>query len=333
MLTGAVAPLKISHASADPRFLEHPAPTLYGIESYIAVPLTRKDGSYFGTLCTLDPEPMDPGDEIIATFQLLSKLISFELEEAEEQRRRDDHIRALEDVIGIAGHDIRQPLTAVYAGLQLLARKVKRGQETDVAEEAEYLAATVRRAVTLSETLLDVAQTQVSGFILQCSTFDLASSARQVLEETRIAAPAHTLVLYAPHSLPVFADERRLRRMVSNLLDNAVKYAPADSGPIILELSRRETGPAQFEVHIIVSDSGLGVRDHQLPLLFERQYRASQALDQGIQGSGLGLYIVRQIVEGHDGRVYAEASPEGGLAIHVHLPMSVDAVTIQPRYR
>jgi signal transduction histidine kinase len=293
---------------------------LYGIESYIAVPLTRKDGSYFGTLCTLDPEPIDHGDEILAIFHLLSKLIAFQLEEDEDRRRRDRYIRTLEDVVGIAGHDIRQPLTAAYGGLQLLARRVRRGLDTDVAGEADHLAATVRRAVALSETLLDVAQSQVSGMALDRTMFDLVRLARRVLEETRAGAPAHTLMLEAPDALLINGDERRIERVLGNLLDNAVKYAPAESGPIVLALSSGGSDPGSTAVQVCVRDSGLGVPDNVLPQIFERHFRASDAVDRDIPGSGLGLYIVRQIVETHGGRVHAGTSPEGGLSVCLTVP-------------
>ena len=75
---GAVAPLIISHASADARFTDHPGVRLYGIESYIAVPLNRRDGTYFGTLCALDPLPAELNEDSLQIFHLLANLIAFE---------------------------------------------------------------------------------------------------------------------------------------------------------------------------------------------------------------------------------------------------------------
>jgi signal transduction histidine kinase len=287
--------------------------------------LTRRDGTYFGTLCTLDPDPIEHGDDILAIFRLLSTLIAFQLEEEEQSQRREEHIRTLEDIMAISGHDIRQPLTAAYGGLQLLARQANRGQAVDIPTEANRLAATVRRAITLSETLLDVARTEVSGFAIERAPFDLVRLSRQVLDEARAVSPDHRLLLHAPETLCFHGDERRLGRVLRNLLDNALKYAPASSGPIELALIPDAHEFDQPGVEIVVSDSGLGVPDDLLPLLFKRHYRTEQAVDGGIQGSGLGLYIVRQIVEAHGGRVWAAPSSAGGLAIHVHLPRNVRA--------
>ncbi|WP_405046635.1 GAF domain-containing protein [Pseudomonas sp.] len=89
MVGGAVAPLLINKASVDPRFSAHPGLALYGIESYIAVPLNRLDGTYFGTLCALDTEPAQLSEADFDILQLLAQLIAFELEADEQQRRRD----------------------------------------------------------------------------------------------------------------------------------------------------------------------------------------------------------------------------------------------------
>ena len=87
MSDGAVAPLLINDARADPAFTDHPAFRWYGIQSYIAVPLMRRDGSYFGTLCAFDPQPTDLTEESFEIFHLLANLIAFELEADEAERR------------------------------------------------------------------------------------------------------------------------------------------------------------------------------------------------------------------------------------------------------
>src|SRR5919202_958286 len=112
----------------------------------------------------------------------------------------------------ISGHDIRQPLTAAYGGLQLLARQANRGQAVDIPTEAHRLAATVRRAITLSETLLEVARTEVSGFAIERAPFDLVRLSRQVLDEARAVSPDHRLLLHAPETLCFHGDELRLGR-------------------------------------------------------------------------------------------------------------------------
>lgn len=313
--------MRINHASADPRFRAHPGLALHGIESYLAVPLIRRDGSYFGTLCTLDPLPATLDDDAFAIFHLLADLIAFELEADERQREREAHIRSLEDVIAIAAHDLRQPLTVLLGQLQLLARQVRRDAVAPTtAARVEGLIAQARRAIALSGTLLDVTRLETGGLALDHALFDLVALARQTLDDVRTIAPHHTFRLEAPAALPFHGDERRLGQVLRNLLENAAKYAPADSGPVVATLAPHPPTGAATSVEIIVRDAGLGVADDQLGRLFDRHYRAPDAVDRGIAGSGLGLYIVHRIVEAHGGGIRAEQAPEGGLLVRLTLP-------------
>jgi len=318
---GAVAPLLINHASDDPRFKQHPGLHIYGIESYIAVPLNRRDGSYFGTLCALDPLPATLSEDDFTIFHLLAQLIGFELEADEKQHLREAELRGLEDLIAIAGHDLRQPLTVLQGRIQLLARRINKGAGTEVVLVGlDELQQQTTRALLLSDMLLDVARMQAGGFSLDYTDFDLVALIQQVLDDSRAIAPSHRFILDAPGICRIQADERRLLLVLSNLLTNATKYAPAASGPITVYLS------ATPEVcTITVSDSGIGVPDAALTHLFERHYRASNAVERGLSGSGLGLYSAKQVITAHAGSIEAAHSPTSGLAITVTLPLAAQA--------
>ncbi len=318
---GAVAPLLINKASADPRFSEHPGLHLYGIESYIAVPLSRRDGSFFGTLCALDPLPANLTENDFDVFHLLAQLIAFELEADETQRRREAEHRALEDFISIATHDLRQPLTVMYGQTQLLARRAHNGAPTtEMTAQIDSLLAQTRRAVLLSDMLLDAARIQTDHFTLDKSDFDLVALVRQTLDDVKIAAPGHSFVLDAPPALPMHGDERRLGQVLRHLLDNAAKYSPDKRGPITVAASRSQEEDGTALAMISIADQGIGVSDADLARLFERHYRAESATERGISGSGLGLYIARQIVEAHGGSIWAEHGSGGGLVVHIALP-------------
>lgn len=324
MVGGAVAPLRINHASADPRFREHPGLLQHGIESYIAVPLIRRDGSYFGTLCTLDPQPAELTDADFEVFHLLSQLISFELEADEQQQRRAAEVRALEDVIAIAAHDLRQPLTILLGRAELLARKARRGASVDeLVPGLDGIVAQARRSTQLSEALLDVAQIEMDGLSLSPSQVDLVDLARQILDDARTTMPARAFLLDAPPTIPLFADERRLGQVLRNLIENAAKYAPAESGPVILSAAVDATQDQPATVRICVRDHGPGVTPDDLDRLFQRQYRTPDAETRGVRGTGLGLYIVRQIIEAHAGHVRAENADGGGLQVCLELPQHV----------
>lgn len=326
MVGGAVAPLRINQASADPRFQSHPGLMLYGIESYIAVPLNRRDGSYFGTLCALDPLPAELSDDHFDVFHLLAQLIAFELEADEQQRHREAEQRALEDFIAIAAHDLRQPLTILQGKAELLARRARRGADPDdLVRRAEELLVQTRRAVALGDVVLDLARLEAGSLTLEFAQFDLVALATQIQSDAQSIAPKHHFVLNAPATLPIAGDERRIGQVLRNLLDNAVKYAPAARGPVVLTISADPQPGATEQINLSVCDAGLGVADEELPRLFERQYRAPQAVARRIGGSGLGLYIAQQIVEAHSGTIRAEHAAGGGLCVRLTLPRQAPA--------
>jgi signal transduction histidine kinase len=326
--SGAVAPLLINNAGNDPRFHDHPGLLVHGIESYIAVPLHRMDGSLFGTLCALDPLPATLSEEDFAIFRLLSQLIAFELEAEETRQKQEAQMRSLEDFISIAAHDLRQPLTVLYGNAQLLSRGIKRGDMTKISERTETLLAQTRRAIRLSDLLLDIARIEAGNLVLTRASFDLADVARQVADDIGVIYPQREIIFEGSPKLRVYADEHRLAEVLHNLLNNAVKYAP--EGPVALRI---ETAPSEG-VHcpddagsgsllISVIDHGPGVDPMELTKIFERRYRAGGAMNRGISGSGLGLYIAGQIAQAHGGTMWAESTAGGGLTVRFTLPCSL----------
>jgi sigma-B regulation protein RsbU (phosphoserine phosphatase) len=291
------------------------------MESYIAVPLIRRDGSFFGTLCALDPLPSSLTESDLEIFVLLSNLIAFELEAEEQQHRRELEMRSMEDFIAMAAHDLRQPLTVLNGRAQLLARQVRRAAPQEVLSKGiDEVVAQARRAVQMSDTLLDIARIHMGNLSLDEEEFDVVALAHQVLADVKTVAPQHTFELVAPLSVLLCGDERRLGQVLQNLLDNAAKYAPADRGPVVLSIEEVELGDGKSKVCISVRDHGPGVAADELPHLFERQYRTPSAEESSAKGSGLGLYIACQVMEAHHGKIWAENASTGGLIVHIMLP-------------
>ena len=286
------------------------------------MPLHRRDGSYFGTLCALDPLPADLTEADFTIFDLLAKLIAFELEADEEQRRRQDELEALNNLISIAGHDLRQPLTVLQLRAQQLVRRIHSGTSLEnMSGDAEKMVVDIRRVGMLTDSLMDLARIQTGGIRRNLSGVDLSGLVSQALQDTLVVTPEHRLVANLPEALVLQADEVKLGQVVRNLLDNAVKFSPDNAGTIEVVLSEETTADGTQQAHLQVQDSGIGVQSGELEQLFERQFRSQIAVRQQISGSGLGLYIARQIVEAHGGRIWAEHAPGGGLILHVTLPL------------
>ncbi|MEO5951961.1 MAG: GAF domain-containing sensor histidine kinase, partial [Chloroflexia bacterium] len=313
----SLAPLIVNNATEDPVYCDYPALQLYGINSYIAVPLNRVDGTPFGVVCALDPKPAELSPDYLDTFSLLAQLIAFELEAEEKHIQNEIHLRSLEDFISIAAHDLRQPITALYGNAQLLARAIQRNAPLEkLATHVEALLAQSRRAVRLSDTLLDLAHIESGRLILSTAPLDLTNLAHQAINDAQTIAPLHTFEFDGPPSLVIRGDENRLTQVLRNLLDNAAKYAPPDSGPITFSIK----SDTPDKITVSLSDHGPGVESNELTRLFERQFRAVNAIERSISGSGLGLYISSQIVEAHGGKIKADPTPGGGLTVSFTLP-------------
>jgi len=220
------------------------------------------------------------------------------------EERRLEQLKS--EFVATASHELRTPLAAVYGAAMTLRRDdLELGDErqrmllTLVAEESDRLARIVNDILWASR--VDAGELDV-----QLSPVDAAAVARRVLDAAGMhLSPGITLSLTADESLPaVAADDGKLGQVLTNLVDNAIKYSP-DGGPIEVRLT-----PGRGTMLIEVCDEGLGIPAHELDRIFEKFYRLDPNLTRGVGGTGLGLYICRALVERMHGRI-SVASEEG----------------------
>lgn len=311
--------MRINHASADPRYRDHPGLQLYGIESYIAVPLRRRDGSYFGTLCALDPRPTDLTDQAFDIFHLLAQLVAHELEADERHRRREAHIRALEEVVAMAAHDLRTPLTAARAAFRLVEVSAARRLRADERALLETGRRNAERLDRLIDDLLAYNQLEAGMLRLAPEPLDLrdvVAAARPAVEPL-LRDKGQPLAVHLPEALPTRGDRHRLEQVVINLLANAHRHTAA--GTAIAIAGRALAG----EVRLVVRDRGAGIRPEEQEAIFRRFHRGAPrggAPGEAAGGTGLGLAIAKGLVELHAGRIWVESAPGAGAAFHVALP-------------
>ena len=318
----------ITQASADPRFTDHPAWRLYGIESYLAVPLKRRDGIQFGVLCALDPRPTDLTDDAIALFELLADLIAFELEADEQQRRQAAEIEysrqeaAVRDqFLASVAHDLKNPLTSIFGYAQLVMRLARRGGSIP----ADRLLASIdniqrsaaRMAASIDE-LMDLTRLQLDRSLeLHREQFDLAELVREVVAEQPLA-DRERLSVDGVQSLVGAWDRPRLTRVLQNLIGNAIRYSP-DGGAVTVTVERQAMPPDHRAV-VRVADQGMGIPPTDLPHIFDQFRRGSNVVGR-VGGTGIGLFSVRQIVEQHGGTVSVESREGRGSTFTVSLPL------------
>jgi PAS domain S-box-containing protein len=254
--------------------------------------------------------------------------------------------RAKDEFLSIAAHELLTPVTALKGQTQTLQRAVARQQVTPerLARVLVSLNASADRLAVLTRDLLDVARLRTGRLPLRPQTLDLAAFAGGVVDAYRERiGPDHTLSLAVEpeggvSSLPaVRADPVRLEQVLTNLLENAVKYSPA-GGPVRVRLSatgRRgasagatgEPGTSGTPGALLrVEDEGIGLPPDSEETIFQPFGRAANAEQQAIRGMGLGLHICRQIAGAHGGRLWATSPGEGrGTTVSLWLPAAPDS--------
>jgi two-component system, OmpR family, phosphate regulon sensor histidine kinase PhoR len=236
------------------------------------------------------------------------------------QERRLDKLKA--DFIATVSHELRTPIAAVHGAAKTLQREdvtlpddLRRHLLAVISEQSERLGDIVNDILLAS---------QVDDRTLPLATgqVDAADLAQRIIEAARTHAPkALTLDLVAPPALPaVAADPDKLRQVLGNLVGNAVKYSP-DGGRIEVRLEPRET-----DLCITVRDEGLGIAEPELPRIFDKFYRVDPNMTRGVSGSGLGLYICRELVRRMGGSIWVESTAGKGSAFFVILPLALPEV-------
>lgn len=308
----------IDKASEDPRYRDHHTPRTYPFESYIAVPIVRTDGRFFGTLCALDPNPAPlKSSTIQSTMESFARMLALQIEAEENQQRteatliKERQTAELRDqFIAVLGHDLRNPLFAISAGAEMLLRKV-----SDPANEqrARHILTSARRATRLVDDVLDFARGSLGrGIPVNIEPgLDLADALRHVISEIQSIHPKRIIQSSIGDLSNVHCDRERVTQLLSNLVANAVVHGDPD-GPI--EFS------AQVEDgHFVLSVKNQGlIAEDALPHLFQPYSKPAGATPQA--GLGLGLYIASQIAQAHGGKLEVVSTEQQGTTFTFSLP-------------
>ena len=223
-------------------------------------------------------------------------------------------------LLSVIAHDLRSPLSAVKARIQLAELSLKRESPDEPAALRSLDAALpqIDRISRLLDDLLATGRTDTGTLEVHLAALDLTPLMTRVAERWREDAPSHTIELELAESLPVLGDAGRLEQVLDNLLANATKYSPP--GTIIRLRGSIEAG----EVRLSVVDQGPGIPPDDQPRLFERFYRRPEHRIGRQPGIGLGLFITRELVNAHGGRVWVESIVGEGSTFFVVLPARSD---------
>jgi signal transduction histidine kinase len=305
----------INDVQTDGVFCNHPTPAMYGFRSYISAPIILSNGMIWGTLCAIDPQPRDLGKpEILGSFQLLGELIAAQLEFNQRLAQSQADLRVSqadllderktaelrEQFIGVLGHDLRNPLASVDAGMRYLLKNLG-------TEKAPEIILTVQKSVlrmaSLVDNIMDFARGRLGDglTVSRDAKQPLTPVLEHVIAELKSVWPDVAIEASIDIEEPVNCDRGKMGQLFSNLLGNAIMYG--DQGKPVRVSARTIDGV--FE--LAVTNYGAPISDKAMGNLFKPYTRGDRPSQQGL---GLGLYIASQIARAHGGTLKATSSTE-----------------------
>ncbi len=227
------------------------------------------------------------------------------------------HFRTADEMkstfISIVSHELRTPVALIKGYASTLRRDDAKWDKHTISDSLAVIEEEADRLSKMIDDLLDASRLQAGGLSLSKGDISLPVLAKRVAEKLGTQSKQHTIVADFPENFPVLlADETRIEQVLINLVSNALKYTP--KGEIKIAGQVR---PEQ--IIVCVSDQGPGIEAKDLPHIFDRFYRSTNAVKK-TKGAGLGLYLARAIVEAHSGHIWVDPKPDSGARICFSLP-------------
>ncbi len=283
-----------------------------GSTLYVEGDILRRDGETLSIAITYAPLHGEDG-QLANIFANVRDITHF---------RRAQEMQSV-FVSGVS-HELKTPVALIKGYAGTLRREDASWDPAEIRDGLEVIEDEADRLTGLIENLLEASRLQAQKMRLDLASVDLAALAARVVTRFQMQGTAHDFRLAFPETFPTIeADEARLRRVMDNLLGNAVKYAPEGG---LIEVGGQANAAA---VTVFVRDEGVGISADEQEQIFERFHRVNNTLGQRTQGTGLGLYLARSIVEAHGGTIGVESRPGRGATFHFTLPRTTPGLRSQ----
>ena len=303
------SPVIIDNVAEDLAYRDHHTPAHYGLQSYISVPIILSDGSFFGTLCAIDPAPHKlKTPETIEMFEMFADVIGFQLSAIDTvantearlaEERKTSALR--EQFIAVLGHDLRNPLTGILGGMEMLQKNPLNDRAN---QWAQMVVASAGRMAELIDVVMDFSRSRLGGGLaLERDVQDeIEAVLQQIVAELQSGAKQRNIETNFDVTVPVYCDLKRLAQLASNLLGNALTYGDPEKPIFVTAL----TANGWFELS--VANGGGQIPESLLKNIFEPFSRGT--VQPSREGLGLGLYISHQIALAHGGELVVASTPQ-----------------------
>ena len=299
----------IDYVAQDEQFRDHHTPRMYGLQSYISMPIVLPNGAFFGTLCAIDPRPARLNrPEVIGMFKNFAQLVAFHLDAQERAARQDaalvdarEAVALREQFVAILAHDLRNPLASIDAGINVLLRR--RADEKTLRDIGGHIRNSTRRMAGLIDDMLDFAKGRLGGGLSLDRHPDarLREHLEQVIGELRdVSKTPIQAEITLLHSIN--CDPKRIAQVASNLVGNALKHGAPDQPVRVLAT----TDEKSFTLEVI--NAGAPIDPTVIRQLFLPFFRGNG--QTSTQGLGLGLYIASEIARAHGGKIDVASSAD-----------------------
>jgi signal transduction histidine kinase len=246
-----------------------------------------------------------------------------ELKERYEELKELDRMKS--QFLSIASHELKTPITAMSGFLQVALRRVRRLSETEptsavgeglrsIIEQLDVVYRQTGKLARLIDELLDVSRIQTGRIEFRYGDVDIAELANEVATRMQLTTATHQISVRRDSENIVTADRDHLEQVLNNLVTNAIKYSPS-GGPITIDVRPDDGG-----VRVSVTDQGIGIPEKEIEAIFGLFYRSPDRAARDAAGMGLGLYISKEIVVRHGGRIWAESGGAKGSTLNVVIP-------------
>ncbi|WP_289041961.1 ATP-binding protein [uncultured Zobellia sp.] len=321
----------IDHVEKDKVYHNHPIPAQYGFQSYISVPIVRKNGEFFGTLCALDLKPNKVNNpEIIAMFSMFTELIAFHLDALETMRRQDTAIKKKDVELAtydfISSHDLQEPLRKI----QILTSTLEKKEEKNLSEKGKKYFKSIKKAATRMRNILNDLLTYSETEFKPKSFKELDLNVLVNRAKTRLStqleesnAIINTNDLCTLNIVPI-----QMEQLFYNLFANSLSFK-SDKRPLLIEVGSKQGLGQSFGVQgleeakmyceITVKDNGMGFEQQYSEKIFDIFQRLKSK--ENDKSTGIGLSIVRRIVENHNGKIIAIGKPDHFAIFKIYLPL------------